>query len=165
MFDDLFAANRRYADRFTLGDLAPTAAKGFAAVTCIDSRIEPLQMLGLVQGDAKIIRNAGGRVTPDVLRSLIVATNLLSVSRVAVIHHTDCAMASTADELADRVATATDRLTGDWDFLPILDPDADLAADVETVRTCALLPSDLIIEGWRYDVRTGMVHRVVPFEG
>ena len=90
MFDELLAANRRYASGFRLQGIPGAAAKGFGLVTCMDSRIEPLVMLGLSQGDAKILRNAGGRVTSDVLRSLVLATTFLGVEYVAVMHHTDC---------------------------------------------------------------------------
>jgi carbonic anhydrase len=161
MFDDLLDANHRYAEQFSLGDLAPRAARGLALVTCIDSRIEPLQMLGLVPGDAKILRNAGGRVTEDVLRSLILAVNLLSVDRVAVMHHTECAVASPRAELIRRVEAAAGRSAADWDFQSIADPDADLAADVAAVRACPLMPASLAVVGWRYDVRTGRVHEVI----
>src|SRR3977135_322621 len=104
MFDDLLAANRRYRPAFPDSGGAGTAAKALAVVTCIDSRIDPLAMLGLRAGDAKIIRNAGARVTDDVLRSLVLAANLLGVTRVCVVQHTDCAMVgSTDDELRARI--------------------------------------------------------------
>ncbi len=92
MFDDVLSANQAYSSGFRLAGLAPTAARGLAVVTCIDSRIEPLQMLGLAPGDAKILRNAGARVTDDVLRSLVLAVNLLGVNRVGVVQHTGCRM-------------------------------------------------------------------------
>jgi carbonic anhydrase len=161
MFDDLLDANRRYAEAFTLADLEPKAVRGLALVTCIDSRIEPLEMLGLGPGDAKIMRNAGGRVTDDVLRSLILAVNLLSVDRVAVMHHTECAVASPRAELISRVEAAAGRSASGWDFRSISDPDRDLAADVAAVRACPLLPASLPVVGWRYDIRTGLVHEVV----
>ncbi len=164
MFDDLLDANRRYAERFALAGLAPLAARGLALVTCIDSRIEPLQMLGLVPGDAKILRNAGGRVTDDVLRSLILAVNLLSVDRVAVMHHTECAVASPRSDLVGRVEAAAGRSADGWDFRSIVDPDGDLAADVAAVRACPLLPPSLRVVGWRYDIRTGLVDEVVAEE-
>ena len=97
MMDDLLEANRAYASGFSLAGIAPRAEKGFALVTCMDSRIEPLTMLGLAPGDAKILRNAGGRVTTDVLRSLILATSFLGVDRIAVMQHTDCALAHRSD--------------------------------------------------------------------
>src|SRR4051794_27956145 len=94
--DDPFAseltANAAYAEQFALGDLQPVAARGLAVVTCMDSRIEPLQMLGLRPGDAKILRNAGARVTDDVLRTLVLAVHLLGVRRVLVVPHLRCRM-------------------------------------------------------------------------
>ena len=89
-FADVLAANETYADDFPLPGLPAHAAKGLAVLTCIDSRIEPLAMLGLVPGDAKILRNAGARVTDDVLRTLVLASYLLGVDRAMVIAHTDC---------------------------------------------------------------------------
>lgn len=161
MFDELLAANATFAESFTLRGLSGKAAKGLAVVTCIDTRIEPLQMLGLVPGDAKIIRAAGGRATDDVLRSLVLATNLLNVHRVVVMHHTDCAMVSTNEAIAASVSAACGHDASDWDFWPITDPDTDLAADVERVRSCELIPAPVVVAGWRYDVDTGRVHHVV----
>src|SRR5664279_4198615 len=104
MFDDLLAANRRYAAGFRDSGVAGVAAKGLAVLTCIDSRIDPLALLGLRAGDAKIIRNAGARVTDDALRSLVLAVNLLGVNRVCVVQHTECAMVGTTDsELRARI--------------------------------------------------------------
>ena len=93
-FDDLFAANTEFVKQFKSQDLTGEAKKGLAIVTCMDSRIDPLRIIGMKAGDAKILRNAGARVTEDVLRTLILATNLLSVNRVLVMPHTDCKMAS-----------------------------------------------------------------------
>src|SRR5436189_6463258 len=109
MFDDLLDANRRYRSEFHDPGVAGTAAKGLAVLTCIDSRIDPLAMLGLQPGDAKIIRNAGARVTDDALRSLVLAVNLLGVSRVCVVQHTECAMVGTTD---DEIRTRIGSLRG-----------------------------------------------------
>jgi len=164
-FDDLLAANRRYVSAFSLGAIPARAARGFALVTCMDSRIEPLVMLGLHHGDAKILRNAGGRVTPDVVRSLVLATTYLGVTHVAVMHHTDCALAGRGEpELTSGFSPEQARATHGWNFLAMPDPDASLAADVDALRRCGALPGGVRIEGWRYDVRTGEVHRVVPEE-
>ncbi|HSL65209.1 MAG TPA: carbonic anhydrase, partial [Gaiellaceae bacterium] len=92
-FADVLAANEAYARDFRLAALHGRAAKGLALLTCMDSRVEPLSMLGLLPGDAKIFRNAGARVTEDVLRTLVLATSLLGVDRVMVVAHTDCRMA------------------------------------------------------------------------
>ncbi len=163
MFDDLLAANRHYASTFSLRGIAPTAAKGFALVTCMDSRIEPLALLGLGPGDAKILRNAGGRVTDDVLRSLVLATHFLGVREIAVMQHTDCALAHRSDDdvrssLRGEGAVAPDA----WEFLAMPEPDRALRADVEAVRACRSLPAGLGVEGWRYDVESGSIHQVVP---
>ena len=96
-FDDLFAANAEFVKEFKSQDLTGQAKKGLAIVTCMDSRIDPLRIIGMKAGDAKILRNAGARVTEDVLRTLILATNLLNVNRVLVMPHTDCKMASGDD--------------------------------------------------------------------
>ena len=161
MFDDLFAANRAYTSDFDLEGLPARAGRGFGLVTCIDSRIEPLAMFGLRPGDAKILRNAGGRVTTDVLRSLVLATTFLGVTRIAVMHHTECAMAQRSEADVKAVLAAGGVDADGWDFLTMADPDAALAGDVRAVRTCGLLPEGVGIEGWRYDVSTGAVARVV----
>jgi len=166
MFEELLAANRRYASGFALQGLAARAAKGFGLVTCIDTRIEPLAAFGLVPGDAKILRNAGGRVTDDVLRSLVLATTLLGVSYVAVMHHTECALADrTDDDLRAGLSPEQAAAAQDWEFLAMPDPDGALAADVDAVRRCALLPPGIEVEGWSYDVRTGAVDRLIPSTG
>jgi carbonic anhydrase len=162
MFDDLLAANRGYAADFSLQGIAPRAAKGFALVTCMDSRIEPLTMLGLVPGDAKILRNGGGRVTPDVLRGLVLATHFLGVTEIAVMQHTNCALAGRRDDdiRADLPPEVAERAQ-DLEFLAMPDPDKALLADVEVVRACDLWAPGVAVEGWRYSVDTGRVDRVI----
>src|ERR1700737_3706696 len=98
MFDDLLEANQRYRTEFHDSGVQGSAARGLAVLTCIDSRIDPLAMLGLRPGDAKNIPNAGARVTDDSLRSLVLAANLLGVTRVCVVQHTECAMVGTTDD-------------------------------------------------------------------
>ena len=163
MFDDLLAANRRYASKFALKGLTARAAKGFGLVTCMDSRIDPLAMLGIKPGDAKILRTAGGRVTPDVLRSLVLATSFLGVTDIAVIHHTGCALAETTDdEILGHLPDEQRRHLDGAALLAMPDPDAALAEDVTAIRSYAALPSGIRIEGWRYDVETGLVARLIP---
>ena len=105
-FADLLAANEAYAGEFGLAGLPARAARGLAVLTCIDSRIEPLAMLGLAPGDAKILRNAGARVTDDVLRTLVLASYLLGVDRVMVVAHTKCRMAAGGEEDVHEAVTA-----------------------------------------------------------
>jgi carbonic anhydrase len=162
MFDDLLEENRRYAAGFGLAGIPARAAKEFALVTCMDSRIEPLAMLGLRPGDAKILRNAGGRISSDVLRSLILATRFLGVRRIAVMQHTDCALAGRSDdEIRSDLAAMQVERAGDWDYLAMPEPDTALREDVDAVRSCLLLPPGVLVEGWRYRVETGMIVPVV----
>jgi carbonic anhydrase len=156
MFDDVLAANARYRDQFRDPGVTGTAAKGLAVVTCIDSRIDPLALLGLQVGDAKIIRNAGARVTDDALRSLVLAVNLLGVNRVCVVAHTECAMVGTTDEaLRERIGELSGADAGEWEFLSSTDQLASLRKDVERITTCPLLPDDLEVGAFVFDVHTG----------
>ena len=132
------------------------AAKGLAVLTCIDSRIDPLAMLGLQAGDAKIIRNAGARVTTDALRSLVLAANLLGVTRVCVVQHTDCAMVGTTEsELRSRIESLRGVDAGGWAFLTSVDQLATLRDDIALIESCPLLPPDLQVAGFVFDVHSG----------
>ncbi len=156
MFDDLLAANRHYRTEFHDPSVTGAAAKGLAVLTCIDSRIDPLALLGLRAGDAKIIRNAGARVTTDALRSLAIAVNLLGVTRVCVVQHTDCAMVgSTDDEIRARISTMRGCDATGWDFLTSTDQRATLHDDIELIKSCPLLPRDLDVGGFIFDVHNG----------
>ena len=162
MFEDLLAANREYARSFRLAGLDPRAAKRFALVTCIDSRIEPLAALGLAPGDSKILRNAGGRVTDDMLRSLAIAVALLGVRRIAVMHHTSCAMGGRTDRELRTAVLGTAPTAGDGVWLGAMpDEAAALLADVEAVRHSAMIPAGVVVAGWVYDVETGAIEPVV----
>jgi carbonic anhydrase len=149
-FADVLAANELYAQDFRLAGLPALAARGLAVLTCIDSRIEPLAMLGLRPGDAKILRNAG-----DVLRTLVLASYLLGVDRVMVIAHTDCRMAGGDEE---EVHTAVDAAGGpdtrSLSFLVTSDQEATVRADVQRVRSWPYL-TRLRVGGFLYDVETG----------
>src|SRR2546425_1734884 len=117
-FDDVLSANEKFASAFTDPVLAGVAAHGLAVLTCMDSRIDPLAMLGLRPGDAKILRNAGARVTDDVLRTLVLASYLLGVDRVMVVAHTDCRMAGgTEDDVHRAIANAGGPDTTSLSFL------------------------------------------------
>ena len=156
MFDDLLDANRRYRTEFHDSGVAGTAAKGLAVLTCIDSRIDPLAMLGLRAGDAKIIRTAGARVTDDALRSLVLAANLLGVTRVCVVQHTECAMVGPTDgEMRARIGTLRGVDATGWDFLVSSDQLATLHDDIARLKACPLLPTDLVVGGFIFDVHSG----------
>ena len=161
-FDRELAANAEYAASFTDPDLSGHAAKGLAVVTCMDSRIDPLGMLGLVKGDAKILRNAGGRVTEDVLRTLVLASHLLGVDRVLVAQHTDCRMTKVTDEQAHEAIREVSGLdTRSLEFHTIPDQRAALERDVQRIRSWPYLPRELVVAGGLYDVRTGRVEILV----
>ena len=161
MFDDLIGANKEYAAQFHDSGVAGKAAKGLAVVTCIDSRIDPLRMLGLKPGDAKIIRNAGARITEDALRSLILATNLLNVSRICVVQHTDCAMAgSTDDDLRARIGHLRGADASGFEFLAMTDQATALRGDAQRIHDCALIANDVEVGAFIFDVRTGVLESI-----
>ena len=163
VFDDLVRANRAYATSFRLAGIPAKAARGLAVVTCMDSRIEPLTMLGLSPGDAKILRTAGARVTDDVLRSLVLAVNLLAVDRIALVAHTDCKMSSASDdEIRDELAARhPDADVSGFEPLAVADQKAALRADVDRVSTSPLVPEGVVVGGFCYDVDTGSLERIV----
>ena len=159
--DDLLAGNARYAERFTGGELSARPARHLAVVTCMDTRLDVYAMLGLQLGDAHVIRNAGGRVTDDVLRSLIVSIEVLGTTAVAVIQHTDCGMAKTTE--AGLQALVRERRGADAGavrFLTIDDHAGTIRADVAWLRASPLLPADLDVRGFLYDVRTGRLQAI-----
>ena len=154
-FDDVLTANEAYAHDFGLAGLDASAARGLAVLTCMDSRIEPLAMLGLEPGDAKILRNAGARVTDDVLRTLVLASYLLGVDRAMVIAHTDCRMAAgSEDDVHAAVSKAGGPDTRSLAFLVTSDQTATVRADVQRVRSWPYL-TRLHVGGFLYDIDTG----------
>ena len=159
-FEDLLAANRRFAETFTLSGFDGIAHAGVAVVTCMDSRIDPLRMLGLQPGDAKIFRNPGGRVTPQALEALVLGVHLLNVHRVLVIPHTRCAMASsTLEELRERVGESAGQDASWQTFGVVTDQAAALEDDVRAVRSHPLVPDAVEVGGFLYDVDTGLLER------
>lgn len=159
-FADVLAANTEYARTFSLGGLEPVAARGLAVVTCMDSRIEPLDMLGLKPGDAKIMRNAGARVTSDVLRTLALATHLLGVERIMVVAHTRCKMASaTREEINATIAADSGIDVRSLDFQLIADQGATLREDVQRIRSWPFLSEAVPVGGFLYDVDTGRLEQ------
>jgi carbonic anhydrase len=154
-FADLLAANEGYAQRFSHRGLDGRAARRLAVLTCMDSRIDPLAMLALGPGDMKILRNAGARVTEDVLTTLVVARYLLGVERLMVIAHTNCRMtASSDDELRSAIRAAGGPSTDDLSYGTTPDLEASLRADVDRVRSFERL-AGLRVGGFVYDIDTG----------
>lgn len=160
-FADLIAANRRFAESFELSGFDGIAHAGVAVVTCMDSRIDPLGMLGLEPGDAKIFRNPGGRVTPQALEALVLAVHLLNVDRVLVIPHTRCAMASASEqELQERVGASAGADASWQSFGVVPDQRAALRQDLAKVRSHPLIPASTKVGGFIYDVDTGLINPI-----
>ena len=159
-FADVLTANDTFVADFTSSGRTGRAAKGLAIVTCMDSRVMPLEAVGMSMGDAKILRNAGARVTQDVLRTLALATYLLNVDRILIMPHTDCRMAKGSEdavhqEIQDRFGVNT------WSmqFDTTTDQLGALAVDVARVRSFPFLRADVTVGGAIYDVETG---RIIP---
>jgi len=159
-FDDLLAANRRYATSAPR-NFDGYAHAGVAVVTCMDSRLQPLEMIGLFLGEAKILRTPGGHVTADALNGCVLAVHLLKVSRILVIAHTRCAMASEDDDsLHRRIAQATGADTTDLEFGADIDQVGRLRADVQLLSTHPLIAGRAQVGGFRYDVDTGLLEEL-----
>jgi carbonic anhydrase len=159
-FADVLAANADHAARYHPAQREGVAAKGLALLTCMDSRIDPLAMLGLQPGDAKILRNAGARVTADVLRTLVLASYLLGVSRVMVVAHTNCRMAAgSEDDVHKAVTEAGGPDTRSLSFLTTDDQDEAVRHDVQRIRSWPYLPH-VDVGGFVYDLQSGRLRRV-----
>ena len=161
-FADLLTNNSAYRTRIAHGGFDGVAHAGVAMVTCMDSRIEPLKMIGLQVGDAKILRTPGGRVTPDALVGCVLGVHLLGVRRILVVAHTRCAMASGED--ADLIARVRDRTGVDLDGMRLgasPDQEARLREDTALVASHPALAGRVQVGGFRYDVDTGVLTQLV----
>lgn len=160
-FLDVLTANEKYSEKFEFPTLTGTARQGLAIVTCMDSRISPLAAVGMRPGDAKILRNAGARVTDDVLRTLMLATYLLGVERILVMPHTDCRMAK-SDELGihERIMEDFHVDTRSVEFRTVSNQEEALALDVTRIRSYPLLRDGVVVAGAIYDVRSGALQPI-----
>jgi carbonic anhydrase len=155
VIDELVEANSQYAGRFAKGGLPMPPRRKVAVVTCMDARILPSRVLGLEEGDAHVIRNAGGRAQ-DALRSLIISQRLLGTREVAVIHHTDCGMLTFKNEdLRAQVKRELGADASGIDFLPFSDVEKSVRDDIAALRDSPFMPRDVPVRGFVYDVRTG----------
>lgn len=162
-FDDVLSANEKFASAFTDPELPGVAAHGLAVLTCMDTRIDPLAMLGLRTGDAKILRNAGARVTDDMLRTLVLSAYLLGVKRVLVVAHTDCGMSSkTEDQVHATIKEQSGIDSRSLHFAMVSNQESVLRADVQRIRSSPYLPAQTPVAGAIYDVATGRLRIVVP---
>lgn len=159
-FDDLLEANRRYATSAPR-NFDGYAHAGVAVVTCMDSRLQPLEMIGLYLGEAKILRTPGGHVTADALNGCVLAVHLLRVSRILVVAHTRCALASgTDDDLVRRIAENSGLDASMLEFGADPDQVGRLQADVRLLTEHPLLAGRAQVGGFRYDVDTGLLEQL-----
>jgi carbonic anhydrase len=180
VLEEVLAANARYVGSFgDKGKLALPPARKFAILTCMDARLQPSKYAGLAEGDAHVIRNAGGRASDDAIRSLVISYKLLGTREWFVIHHTNCGMELFTDEIMrDLLASSLKTATFDgkvWrdtgagsgstegqfvDWLTIKEQSKSVAADVKRIRNHPLVPGDIPIYGYVYDVTTGRLVEV-----
>jgi carbonic anhydrase len=159
--EELLAANERYVSAFTKADLPMPPSRRFAVVTCMDARLDPAKFLGLEEGDAHVIRNAGGLVTDDALRSLVISHWLLGTQQAFVIAHTDCGMLTfTNEELRSKLTEEAGADASGIDFLPFTDLDERVRASVRRIEDSPLLPASFSASGFLYDVRSGRLREV-----
>ena len=179
--DEVMTANASYAEDFgDKANLPMPPGRHFAILTCMDARLDPAKYAGLSEGDAHVIRNAGGRASDDAIRSLVISYKLLGTREWFVIHHTDCGMETFTDEimgnlLASSLKTATVDASG-WhdagegpgsdeghliDWLTIADQEESVLHDVQRIRSHPLVPNDIPIYGYIYNVKTGKLEEVV----
>ena len=180
ILDEVLAANAEYAASFgAKAELALPPARGFAILTCMDARLDPAKYAGLSEGDAHVIRNAGGRASDDAIRSLVISYKLLGTAEWFVIHHTDCGMEFFTNKVirdlcASSLETAAlgpdgfydvgtgqgSRAAEDIDFLTIADTTGSVIDDVRRIRSHPLVPSRIPVHGFVYDVRSGRLIEV-----
>jgi len=161
-FADLLTRNAEYQNHFRHGNFDGIARAGVAMVTCMDSRIEPLQMIGLQIGDAKIIRTPGGRLTPDALVGCVLGVHLLGVTRIMLVAHTRCAMASGEDgDIVAKVRAATGADLSGMRIGASTDQHARLVEDVTALREHPHVGDRALVGGFLYDVDTGALTQVL----
>ena len=161
VIDELLRNNEKYASTFDKVGLPNPPGKHVAVVTCMDARLSPYVMLGLHEGEAHIIRNAGGVITDDEIRSLVISQRLLGTQEVLVVHHTDCGMLTfdnpTLYGICQEQLGAD---ASDIDFLPFADLEQSVRDDVELIRSSPLIANDTTVTGFVYDVTTGKIQEV-----
>ena len=158
--DEVLAANELYARTFTEGSLPAAPSRRLAVLTCMDARLDPAQALGLDEGDAHVIRNAGGRASDDAIRSLVISAHLLGTREFLVIHHTDCGMRTVTNQaIHERLRRELGVDAAAIDFLPIADENVAIRQDVAAIRASPLMPNDIAVHGFVYDVRTGRLRK------
>ncbi|MDP9189569.1 MAG: carbonic anhydrase [Actinomycetota bacterium] len=158
--DEVIGNNERYAAEFSKGDLPMPPAKGLAVVACMDARLDVHKILGLEEGDAHVIRNAGGVVTDDEIRSLAISQRLLGTKEIILIHHTDCGMLTFADaEFRDQIEEETGTRP-DWESEAFSNLDDDVHKSIGRIEASPFVPTKDSIRGFVYEVETGKLREV-----
>ena len=160
--DEFRKANDAYASSFQKGHLPMPPARHVAVLTCMDARLHPARFLGLAEGDAHVIRNAGGRASEDAIRSLVISQQLLGTNTVVVIYHTDCGMLTFSnDDLRAKIKQDLNANADHIDFLPFKDLEQSVRDDVATIKASPLIPDSIEVSGFIYDVKSG---KLLPVE-
>lgn len=161
VFEEFVRDNEGYARSFEAGDLPAPPVRRVAVVTCMDARLDPERFLGLGLGEAHVIRNAGGRVSDDALRSLVISQRLLGTDEVVIIHHTDCGMMNFENEdIREKIRSDLGADASSVDFLPFPDLEQSVLDDVAAVRGSELVPDGVTVTGAVYEVETGRLREV-----
>jgi len=158
--DELVANAEKYAERFDRGDLPLPPAKRIAVVACMDARLNPYGLLGLREGDAHVIRNAGGVITDDEIRSLAISQRLLGTEEIMLIHHTDCGMLTFADDDFRRQVQDDTGIKPEWAAETFVDLDEDVRQSIARIEASPFIPHKDQIRGFVYDVHTGRLREV-----
>jgi len=158
--DELVSNNEAYAAQFDKGDLALPPAKGVAVLACMDARLDPARVLGLNEGDAHVIRNAGGVVTDDEIRSLAISQRLLGTEEIVLIHHTDCGMLTFSDDDFRRSIQDETGIKPEWAAEAFGDLDEDVRQSIARIKASPFIPRKDNIRGFVYEVETGKLREV-----
>jgi carbonic anhydrase len=159
--DELVANNETYSAHFDKGDLPLPPAKKVAVLACMDARLDPARVLGLEEGDAHVIRNAGGVVTDDEIRSLAISQRLLGTEEIVLIHHTDCGMLTFSDDDFRRSIQEETGIKPEWAAEAFGDLDEDVRQSIARIKASPFIPRKDAIRGFVYEVETGRLREVV----
>jgi len=159
--DELLRNSEAYAASFDKGDLPMPPARKVAVVACMDARLNPYGLLGLQEGDAHVIRNAGGVVTDDEIRSLAISQRLLGTEEIILIHHTDCGMLTFTDDDFKRSIQEDVGIKPEWAAEAFDDLDADVRQSIARIKASPFVPKKDSIRGFVFDVATGKLNEVV----
>ena len=158
--DELLKNNETYAASFDKGDLPLPPGRKVAVLACMDARLDPARVLGLEEGDAHVIRNAGGVVSDDAIRSLAISQHLLGTEEIVILHHTDCGMLTFSDnEFAERLESETGSRPG-WNAQAFEDLDIDVRDSIERIKDSPFVPRTDRVRGFVYEVETGRLREV-----